>query len=70
MLQCAMFAAAWPLTARSEALYDPNMFEGDIEITLDELIRFYGGPLMDEPGQVSVTSQLSEFLAFHIMHCA
>ena len=68
MLQCAMFAAAWPLTARDEedrdskeALYDPNMFEGDIEITLDELIRFYGGPLMDEPGQVSVTSQPVNF---------
>ena len=59
--QYAMLVTAWPHFVQieeekdsKEALYDPKMFEGDIEITMDELVRFYGGPTMDgKPGNVS-----------------
>ena len=60
--QCAMLATAWPYFAQIEeeegnkiAIYDQNMFEGDINITTDELVRFYGGPKMDEPGNATVS---------------
>lgn len=68
--QYAMLAAAWPSyfaqteqeeKDNKEALYDPNMFEGDIDITLDELVQFYGGPKMDELGNVSLIAAFSEF---------
>ena len=43
--QCAMFAMARPYSAQSKeekgnkkAVYDQNMFEGDIDITLDEIV--------------------------------
>ena len=57
--QCAMLATAWPYIEEEEgnkiAIYDQNMFEGDIIITTDELVRFYGGPKMDEPGNATVS---------------
>ena len=37
-----------------EAPYDQNLFEGDIEITLDEIMRYYGGPKLDEPEHVGL----------------
>ena len=62
-MQCAMFTAAWPLASqegeeedKKKALYDPDTFEGDILITPEEFLRYYGGPHTDHPGSVSVAS--------------
>ena len=63
--QCAMLATARPYFAQTEeekgnkkGIYDQNMFEGDINITADELAQFYGGPKMDE-GNATVSLRAS-----------
>ena len=64
-MQCAMFTAAWPVASqgkeeeeedKKDALYDPDTFEGDILITPEEFLRYYGGPHTDHSGSVSVAS--------------
>lgn len=49
--------AAVPLTnARDDdlAMYDPNLFEGDIVITPEEFQKYYGVPLSDDAEKVSM----------------
>ena len=49
-----------------KALYDPNLFEGDIEITQEQFERFYGQPNKDKSGTVSMwVSTLSHSQIFH-----
>ena len=43
---------------KRKALYDQNMFEGDINITLDEIARFYDGPNLDDVA-VSLRAELA-----------
>ena len=48
ILQIAVLTDAIPHRYYEEnddkALYDPNLFEGDIEITEEQFVRFYGQP--------------------------
>ena len=47
ILQVAILTVAVPHTYEEDdnkALYDPNLFEGDIEITQEQFERFYGQP--------------------------
>ncbi len=57
IMQSAVFVAAIPLTntiiADDTAMYDPNLFEGDIEITPEEFEKYYGVPHSAQSGNVS-----------------
>lgn len=55
-MQSAIVVAGEPLTntiADDSAMYDPNLFEGDIEITTEEFEKYYGVPHTDQAGNVS-----------------
>lgn len=55
-MQSVVLIAAVPLTNAIDddsAMYDPNLFEGDIIITPEEFERFYGVPHSDQSGNVS-----------------
>lgn len=60
ILQIAILTYAVPHTYHqyekddSKALYDPNLFEGDIEITEEQFQRFYGQPKKGQSGTVSI----------------
>ena len=55
ILQVAIFTVAVPYYEEDDdkALYDPYLFEGDIEITQEQFKRFYGQPQNDKSGTVS-----------------
>ena len=55
-MQRAILIAAVPLTdtiADDTAMYDPNLFEGDIVITPEEFEKYYGVPHSEQSGNVS-----------------
>ena len=55
-MQSAILIAAVPLTdtiADDTAMYDPNLFEGDIVITPEEFEKYYGVPHSGQSGNVS-----------------
>ena len=60
ILQIAILTNAVPHTYHQhekdddKALYDPNLFEGDIEITQEQFERFYGQPKQDTSRTVSI----------------
>ena len=60
ILQIAMLTDAVPHTYLryekddDKALYDPTLFEGDIEITEEQFERFYGQPNKGLSGTVSI----------------
>lgn len=55
-MQSAILIAAVPLIntiGDDSAIYDPNLFEGDIVITPEEFEKYYGVPHSDQAGNVS-----------------
>ena len=60
IMQIAILTDAVPHTYHryekddDKALYDPNLFEGDIEITQEQFKRFYGQPKKGQSGTVSI----------------
>ena len=56
IMQRAILVAAVPLTntiAGDTAMYDPDLFEGDIVITPEEFEKYYGVPHSEQSGKVS-----------------
>ena len=70
LLQCAVPIATWPLTEHEneeksnqlDPIYDQDYFEGDIIITKEDFEKYYGGPHMDEPGNVHVGYRVINYI--------
>ena len=51
-----------------KALYDPNLFEGDIEITQEQFERFYDQPQNGKSGTVSMWESHIRLWVHSVLH--